>query len=68
MDNQAKDRIRNLEFKMQFSQTNLFFLYGSPDSEEKARCIELNKKGIQDAKQEIERIKGELNHSADIYK
>lgn len=54
----ATDKLANMEFKIAFSETNLRYLAGEPDSEEKRRNVATNVAGIAEAKAEIERLKG----------
>lgn len=51
------DRKSNLEFKITFSETNLRWLYGEPQSESRDKKIDFNKKEIEKAKIELEKIK-----------
>ena len=50
----ATDPIKNLEFKIAFSQTNLRYLAGEPESEKREKLIKFNKKEIDAAKKELE--------------
>lgn len=57
MKKEIAEKIRQLEFKITFSKTNLIYLAGEPDSEKKESLISFNKSEIEKAKAEIERLK-----------
>jgi hypothetical protein len=48
--------IRNLEFKIAFSETNLRYLAGEPESEKREKLIKFNSEEIDQARKEIEKL------------
>jgi len=51
--------VKNLEFQITFAETNIAYLSGEPESESRERKIAFNKKTIQAANAELERLTGE---------
>lgn len=51
--NECEREIRNLEFKTQFSTTNLRWLAGEPDSEKRRMNEALNQNTIQTAQNKL---------------
>lgn len=50
------DRLHNQEFKITWSETNLRYLAGEPDSEKKRLAVKTNQDGIAEARAEIARL------------
>lgn len=57
MEKEIAEQIHQLEFKITFSENNIFYLMGDPESERRNELIEFNKSEIEKAKAEIERLK-----------
>lgn len=57
----------NLEFQIHFSETNLHYLAGEPNSEHKTRCIKINEDGIAKCKARLKEMDGAKSESMAPY-
>lgn len=50
---QEEEERHNLEFQITWSESNLRYLEGEPDSDYKTKCIQINRDGIAKCKQRL---------------